>query len=159
MATILGRAAVWQLTNSVLSEIIFPISPTAPVSKMIEMLEHVLYKLSYLNLIPITKKKLFIPTRNPDDGLGGERHQAGSLFWNISELESTRLAPGMGDISPLTGGQRKVVNLASASQLTRSESDSHSGVFWRTWSKVASAQIAGCEDKSWAPSSILSPND
>lgn len=58
MAAILDRAAVWQLTNSVLSEIIFPMSPNSLVSKMIEILKHMLYKLLYLNLILTTKKKL-----------------------------------------------------------------------------------------------------
>lgn len=60
---------------------------------------------------------------------------------------------------PSQEGKGKLWTWASASQLTRNESDSHSGVYWRAWSKVASAQIAGCDDKSWAPSSILSPND
>ena len=43
---------------TVLSEIILPISPTTPASKMIEILKHMLYKLLYLNLILTTKKKL-----------------------------------------------------------------------------------------------------
>lgn len=58
MAAILDGAAVWQLTNSVLSEIISPMSPSSLVSKMIEIFKHMLYKLLYLNLTFTTKKKL-----------------------------------------------------------------------------------------------------
>lgn len=44
----------------------------------------------------------------------------------ISEWES---APGMGDICALTGGERKVVSSAPASQLTRNKNNSQSRVF------------------------------
>lgn len=151
MATILGRAAVWQLTNSVLSEIIFPISLTAPVSKMIEMLKHVLYKLLYLNLIPSTKKKLHIPTRNPDDGIGwGETSGWEPLLKYIwARVNSVGTRRGWHQSSHRRAKESCALGLCFTAH--RNASDPHSGVFWRAWSKVASAQIAGCDDKSWAP--------
>ena len=75
MATILDGAAVWQLTNSFLSEIIFPMSPSSPVSKMIEISKHVLYKLLYLNLILTTKKELQ-SSHKESRWWGGERGEA-----------------------------------------------------------------------------------
>ena len=63
-------------------------------------------------------------------GLGGGRHEDWeACSGNLSEWESTWLAPGMGDICALTGGQRKVVNLASVSRLTRNKNHSKSRVF------------------------------
>lgn len=88
MATILGRAAVCQLTNLVLSEII---SPTSPVSKMIEILKHMLYKSLYLNLVLTTKKKAAeFPQGIQMTGLGWEKGlgMGESILEIISEWES-----------------------------------------------------------------------
>lgn len=59
MATILDSSALWPFTHPQSYLKSFSLSPpTSPVSKMIEILKHVLYKLLYLNLILPTKKKL-----------------------------------------------------------------------------------------------------
>lgn len=117
---------------TVLSEIILPISPTTPASKMIEILKHMLYKLLYLNLILTTKKKLqpsHKESRWRTGGGGDDIREGGACSGNIAGQESTWLAAGMGDICAITGGQRKVMSLASASRLTGNKNNSKSRVF------------------------------
>lgn len=128
MSTILGRAAVWQLTNSVLSGIIVPHRPSFQNDWNVEAhaIQIVIFKLN-----PQYKEKAAaFPQGIQMTGLGGGRHEDwGACSGNLSEWESTWLAPGMGDICALTGGQRKVVNLASVSRLTRNKNHSKSRVF------------------------------
>lgn len=110
----------------------FPLCPpTSPVSKMIKILKHMLYKLLYLNLIlPTKKKKKKLESSHKDSRWQGAGVEVACSI-NICERESPSLALGMSDIWMLTRGQRKMVSMATASQLTKSEDDSESRIFWK----------------------------
>lgn len=80
MATILDSAAVWQLTNSVLSEISVPISSTSLVSKTIEILKDNAVQIAVFKVNPHYKEKA---AEFPQgiQMMGGRHEGWGSLFW------------------------------------------------------------------------------
>lgn len=115
MAAILGRAAVCQLTNSVLSEILFPISPHLPSFQNDCDFEAYAIQILIFKVNPHYKEKAVeFPQGIQMTGLGwgaGIR-DGGAWSGNISEWEAACLEPGMGDICTFTSGQKEVVSLS-----------------------------------------------